>query len=94
MERWPSTKTIDDWIQRKWRPQLENNVICYAIGRGYFIFEFTSIEDRDLVFGNGLCFMGNQGLYLNKWTPDFDPSIDSPKGVPVWVQLPNLPIHC
>ena len=38
--------------------------------------------------------MGNQGLYLNKWTPDFHLSINTPKEVPVWVQLPNLPIHC
>ena len=42
MGRWPSTKTTDDWIQRNWRPQLKNNVICYVVGRGYFIFEFTS----------------------------------------------------
>ena len=38
--------------------------------------------------------MGTQGLYLNKWTPDFDPTIDLPKEVPVWVRLPNLPVHC
>ena len=59
MGRWPSTKTTDDWIQRNWRPQLKHNVICYAVGRGYFIFEFTSKEDRDLVFRNGSYFMGN-----------------------------------
>jgi len=38
--------------------------------------------------------MGTQGLYLNRWTPDFDPSVDLPTEVPVWVRLPNLPIHC
>eukprot|EP00253_Pinus_taeda_P001787 PITA_01787 len=94
MGRWPSTKTTDEWIQRNWRPQLKNSVICYPVGRGFFIFEFTTKEDRDLVFRNGPYFMGNQGLYLNKWTPDFDPSVDVPKEVPVWVRLPNLPIHC
>ena len=57
--RWPSTKTMDDWIQRNWRPQLKNSVICYAVGRGFFIFEFTTKEDRDLVFRNGPYFMGN-----------------------------------
>ena len=94
MGRWPSTKTTNDWIQCNWRPQLKNNVICYAVGRGYFIFEFISKEDRDLVFKNGPYFMGNQGLYLNKWTPDFDPSVDVPKEVPIWVCIPNLSIHC
>ena len=38
--------------------------------------------------------MGSQGLYLNKWTADFDPAVDVPKVVPVWVRLPNLPVHC
>lgn len=37
--------------------------------------------------------MGPQGLYLNKWTPDFDPTVDVPSVVPVWVRLPNLPMH-
>ena len=38
--------------------------------------------------------MGPQGLYLNGWTLDFDPEVDTPKAVPVWVKLPNLPMHC
>ena len=38
--------------------------------------------------------MDPQGLYLNRWNPDFDPAIDVPKAVPVWVRLPNLLIHC
>ena len=38
--------------------------------------------------------MGPQGLYLNKWTPDFDPAQDVPYVVPLWVRLPHLPLHC
>ena len=38
--------------------------------------------------------MGPQGLYLNKWSPDFDPSQDVPSVVPIWVRLPHLPLHC
>ena len=38
--------------------------------------------------------MGPQGLYLNKWTPDFDPAQDVPLAVPVQVCLPHLPLHC
>ena len=72
MGLWPSTKTIDDWIQRNWRSQLKNSVTCYSVGRGFFIFEFISKEDRDLIFRNGPYFMGPQGLYLNRWNPDFN----------------------
>ena len=38
--------------------------------------------------------MGPQGLYLNKWTPDFDLNQDVPSVVPVWVRLPHFPLHC
>lgn len=38
--------------------------------------------------------MGPQGLYLNKWNPEFDPTQDVPSAIPVWVQLPHLPLHC
>jgi hypothetical protein len=53
MGLWPSTRTTDNWIQRNWRPLLKNSVTCYAVGRGYFVFEFISQEDRDLIFRNG-----------------------------------------
>ena len=94
MGLWPSPKTTDDWIQRNWRPHLKHSVTCYLVGRGFFVFEFISKEDQDLIFRSGPYFMGSQGLYLNRWSPDFDPSVDVPKEVPVWVRLPNLPIHC
>jgi len=38
--------------------------------------------------------MDSRGLYLNKWTPDFDPELDIPNAVPVWACLPHLPLHC
>jgi len=94
MGLWPSTKTTDDWIQRNWKANLKQGVTCYPVGRGFFVFEFISEEDRDLIFRNGPYFMGTHGLYLNKWTPDFDPSVDLPKEVSVWVRLPNLPVYC
>ena len=91
---WPSPKTTDSWVQRNWRPLISKNVASYAVGRGYFLFDFESKEDKELIFRNGPYFMGPQGLYLNRWTPDFDPEADTPKAVPVWVKLPNLPMHC
>eukprot|EP00253_Pinus_taeda_P026058 PITA_26058 len=62
--------------------------------QGFFLFEFTKKEDKELIFRNGPYFMGPQGLYLNKWTSDFDPIVDVPSAVPMWVHLPNLLMHC
>jgi hypothetical protein len=79
---------------RNWRPLIQSSVTCYPVGRGFLIFEFISKEDQDLIFRSGSYFMGTQGMYLNIWMPDFDPSVDVPKEVPVWVCFPNLPVHC
>ena len=66
MGLWPSTRTTDDWIQRNRRPQLKQSITCYPVGRGFYIFEFISKDDGDLIFRNGPYFMGSQGLYLNR----------------------------
>lgn len=38
--------------------------------------------------------MDIRGLYLNRWTSNFDPELDVPNDVPVWMRLPHLPLHC
>ena len=38
--------------------------------------------------------MGPRGLYLNKWSPDFDPTQDVLSEVPVRIRIPHLPFHC
>ena len=91
---WPSPKATENWVTRNWAPLIKNRVTSYFLGRGFFLFEFSDKEDKDLIFRNGPYFMGPQGLYLNKWTPDFDPAVDVPTAVPIWVRLPNLPVHC
>lgn len=91
---WPSPKSVEDWAQRNWSPLIKEGVKSYFVGKGYFVFVFNNPEDRSLIFRNGPYFMGPQGLYLNKWSPDFDPTQDVPSAVPVWVRLPHLPLHC
>jgi len=91
---WPSPRATSSWVQHNWRPRINHEVNCVSLGRGYFLFDFASKRDRDLIFRNGPYFMGPKGLYLTRWTPDFDPALDVPKAVPVWVRLPNLPVHC
>lgn len=91
---WPSPKSTEIWVAKNWAPLIKNNVSSYFLGQGYFLFEFVDKEEKELIFKNGPYFMGPQGLYLNKWSPDFDPAVDVPTAVPVWVKLSNLPMHC
>ena len=50
---WPSPKTTDSWVQRNWRPLISKNVASYSVGRGYFLLDFESKEDKDLILGMG-----------------------------------------
>lgn len=91
---WPSPKTTETWVNKNWAPLIKRSITSYFLGRGFFLFEFTSKDDKDLIFQNGPYFIGPQALYLNRWTSDFDPVVDVPTAVPRWVKLPNLPFHC
>jgi len=91
---WPSPRTVLRWVERNWNQMVQGKIAIRFCGRGFFTFLFESVEDRNLIFRNGPYFMDSRGLYLNRWTPDFDPEMDVPNAVPVWVRLPHLPLHC
>ena len=81
-------------VQRNWKPLISEGICNNLIGKGYYVFLFENSGDRDLIFRNMPYFMGPQGLYLNKWTTDFDSNQDVPSAVPVWVRFPHLLLHC
>jgi len=91
---WPSPKVVDAWLKRNWRSLVKEGIRSYLVGKGFFVFVFDSVEDRNLIFRNGPYFMSPRGLYLNQWTLDFNMSQDVPSTVPIWVCLPHLPLHC
>jgi len=80
---WPSPKRAQRWIEQNWFDKIQGKISIHFCGKGYFTFHFESKEDKDLIFRNGPYFMDSRGLYLNKWTPNFDPELDVPSAVPV-----------
>ena len=80
---WTSPKTIVGWVQQNWKPLISEGIYRNLIGKGYYLFLFENSVDRDLIFQNGPYFMGPQGLYLNKWSLEFDPNQDVPSVVPI-----------
>jgi hypothetical protein len=82
------------WIEKYWKPHLKGKLSHSFCGRGFYAFLFEDKMDRDLIFRSGPYFMGAHGMYLNRWTLDFNLENDIPSVVPVWVFLPFLPLHC
>lgn len=91
---WPSPRSVQKWVERNWNAMIQGKITIRFCGRGFYTFLFESKEDRNLIFRNGPYFMDSRGLYLNRWSPDFDPEMDIQNVVPVWVCLPHLPLHC
>ena len=85
---------VEAWVQRNWGSLVKDGIKSYSVGRGFFVFVFKEEEDISLIFRNRPYFMGPQCLYLNIWTPDFDPTQVVSSAVLVWVCLPRLPLHC
>lgn len=50
---WPSPKATEASVSKNWRPLIKQSVTSYFLGQGYFLFEFISKEDKDLIFRNG-----------------------------------------
>jgi len=81
-------------VEHNWNANIQGKFAIIFCRRGYYTFLFETKEDQNLIFRNGPYFMDSRGLSLNRWSPDFDPEMDIPNVVPVWVRLPHLPIHC
>jgi hypothetical protein len=89
---WPSPKMVEAWMDDRWKSLIQGNVSLCAVGRGFFVFSFSRIEDHDLVFRSGPYFMGSRGLFLAPWTLEFNPGAEITAAL-VWVRLPHLPLH-
>lgn len=91
---WPSLRSVQRWVECNWNSIVQGKIAIKFCGRGFYTFLFESMEDTNLIFRNDPYFMDSRGLYLNRWTPDFDSEMDVPNAVPLWVRVPHLPLHC
>jgi hypothetical protein len=73
---------MEIWIQKNWVGLIKGKLSHYFCGKGFYAFFFETKEDMDLIFRSGPYFYGTKGLYLNRWTPNFNPENDIPLVVP------------
>ena len=58
----------------------------------FFIFRFTTIEDRDRILLQGPWALDDAVLAMGPWTLEFRPPIASLLKCIVWMRLPDLPL--
>ncbi|XP_058758888.1 uncharacterized protein LOC131632129 [Vicia villosa] len=65
----------------------------YYNNEGYFVLRFHSHKDRDDVLMKGPYTIRNMPMLLAEWKPNFNLKRDMLRTIPVWIQLPQLPLH-
>jgi hypothetical protein len=66
------------WLQKNWHTLINGKMSHLFYGKGFYVFQFETKEERYLIFISDTYFMGARGMYLNKWTLEFNPKKDVP----------------
>jgi hypothetical protein len=86
---WPSASALREWVNKTWSSGHE----LFFCSKGFFIVNFSTEADCQCVLEKGPWFWGRSGLSMQRWFPDFNPLTMTAMTTPVWVRLPNLPLH-
>jgi hypothetical protein len=91
---WPSLPDLHKWISNHWDSILTDDVHIFPVAKGFFVVKFENSEDRrSILRNNSFSWDGRFPLLAKPWHKDFDPLLESFNKIPVWVRLPNLPLH-
>jgi len=90
---WPRLIDLHKWISNLWQLMIKGEAFIFPCAKGLFIVMFDNAHDRDLILKIGPWFWVKSSLCMKPRTPSFDPVTDSLSTTPVWVRLPNLPLH-
>ncbi|KAL0374008.1 UNVERIFIED_CONTAM: hypothetical protein Sradi_3316500 [Sesamum radiatum] len=71
---------------------LKGTVTVGRLNFKHVLIRFTNEEDFSRLWLRGEWMFDSFYMRVFKWSPDFDPHIESPIG-PVWIKLHELPIH-
>ncbi|CAK8577790.1 unnamed protein product [Lathyrus sativus] len=65
----------------------------YYNDEGYFVLRFKNNEDKEKIMEQGPYFIYGKPIFLRYWTTDFEIKEDLLHVLPLWITLPNLPLH-
>ncbi|GLJ25871.1 hypothetical protein SUGI_0495830 [Cryptomeria japonica] len=84
-----SKKAIRDWVEGNWG----SRVVIKFIPKVFSVVLFEEKSIRDSILNHQNWFVNKHSLYLQPWTPNFNPIPLVHYSDPVWIKLYNLPIE-
>ncbi|KAK1318898.1 hypothetical protein QJS10_CPB04g01154 [Acorus calamus] len=79
------------FLKRLWNPKGEIQLLLH--GNGFFTVKFDLEEDVNSVLEGGPWTMDHRPFILRKWSPDVRMEQERLSSIPIWIRLPNLPLH-
>ncbi|GLJ14454.1 hypothetical protein SUGI_0233700 [Cryptomeria japonica] len=76
-----------------WEEQAGERIVIKFIPKGFFVVLFENQSKRDRILNRENWFADKHAVYLQPWTPNFDPIPLVVYSCPKWVSLYNLPIE-
>ncbi|GLJ47928.1 hypothetical protein SUGI_1011860 [Cryptomeria japonica] len=80
---------INKWVSENWG---EDIVVKY-IPKGFFVVVFAQESKRCRILNQENWFVNGNPIYLQPWTPNFDPTPLAVYDSLIWIRLYNLPIE-
>ncbi|GLJ18237.1 hypothetical protein SUGI_0322560 [Cryptomeria japonica] len=84
-----SRKNIISCVEDNWGDQI----VIKFIPKGFFVVLFEKRSERDRILNQENWFADKHAVYLQPWTPNFDPIPLAVYSCPIWICLYNLPIE-
>ncbi|XP_077228453.1 uncharacterized protein LOC143861411 [Tasmannia lanceolata] len=78
-------------LSRKWK--LKGDLQIFFLNNGFYLFQFTCLEDCDSMLESGDHSYAGRPLILRKWKPGTPLEKLNLTSIPVWVRLPGLPLE-
>ncbi|GLJ11562.1 hypothetical protein SUGI_0171170 [Cryptomeria japonica] len=82
-------KEIRNWVECNWGKRI----VTKFIAKGFFVVLFEEEEERNRALSDRNWFIMSHAVYIQPWTPHFDPTSLVVYSEPVWILLYNLPIE-
>lgn len=89
----PSIEAMRAWVKDCWTNIGIEVTLTQALAKGYYLFMFKEASMAMKFISLGQWMFRHLPFCCMRWTKDFNPNGPKPIAYPVWVELPNLPIH-
>lgn len=82
-------KVVEPIARRLWGNMGLSKVFLHD--KGYYIFKFNSVLDRDNVLAAGPWYFASKAIFLQPWKPGVEFSKIECSKIPIWVKLSQIP---